>query len=327
MSIYCYFCSYSCVLFKNRNLNENYEIPEEDHLKKYPDCKMNKDRRFEIESLGNNVIFNINNQADDKEIQPIHYNASTNELQNYEMIKYILDKTINSTNEKPHHTGYTQEHQRLESFTNWPSHVLQKPLDLAKAGFYYYGVNDMVKCFFCSGVIRSWDVLDDPIIEHTRWYPRCPFIKLSKGKEFIERVQEMYKDRDSGFTHEYEESNKDRKFLNGEIKARKRSISPRKINSRMDLPIIQRIINLRVFERSLIKHVIESKLIEDDDDFENPVELLKACYNLKEKSRIVEDKLIEAFHFYVSNVNLAISYDKVCEIFKKKFNISIRMIK
>jgi hypothetical protein len=320
----CYFCGYHCVIFKNRDLNENYQKPQEDHWKKYPDCIMNKDRQCEIGSVGN-MILHLNNRINEKENQPIHYNSS--DYKNYESIKNVLNKTINLTTEKPHHTEYTLEHQRVESFIHWPSNYPQKPIDLARAGFYYYGSKDCVKCFFCSGVICNWEPVDDPIIEHTRWYPKCSYIKVSKGENFIEKIREMYKDMDSGFTYEYQESNRDDNLVNCKIKMKKRSISPRKINSRMDLPIIQRIIKLKIFERSLVKHVIESKLFEDDNDFENPLDLLKSCYDLKEKSQVPHDKLIEDFHFYVSNVNADITYNTFCEIFKKKFNTSISLIK
>lgn len=47
------------------------------------------------------------------------------------------------------------------------------------------GQNDFVMCFFCSQGLRDWDEKDDPWEEHSRWSPKCSFLLLSKGKEFV----------------------------------------------------------------------------------------------------------------------------------------------
>lgn len=38
------------------------------------------------------------------------------------------------------------------------------------------GSGDAVKCFYCGGIIRSWEEADIPWEEHKRWFPSCPFI-------------------------------------------------------------------------------------------------------------------------------------------------------
>ena len=40
----------------------------------------------------------------------------------------------------PKHPEYVNESRRLGSFTNWPEYIVQRPRDLAKAGFYYVGM-------------------------------------------------------------------------------------------------------------------------------------------------------------------------------------------
>ena len=324
IKLQCAFCDYNCTIFNKSSLNQNYEIPEEEHLKKYPNCEINKDK-VSIDTIKNSDNL-FSTEQTDKEIEPIHFN-SVNGIKNSEIFNEILNKTINATTERPYHSGYVTEKQRMESFTNWPSNLNQKPIDLAKAGFYYFGIKDMVKCFFCNVGICNWDPIEEPIIEHARWFPRCPFIKLYKGNEFIEKVREIYKDRDSGFEYDYDESLEYNSIVNNESLKNKRSVSPRRINSRMDLPVIQKIIKLGIFERSLIKHVIEKKLSEEDQDFKNPTELLKACYKQKESSNAIKEKLMDSFHFLISNVNLEITYKTVSEAFKTKFNVDIKLVK
>jgi Inhibitor of Apoptosis domain. len=41
-----------------------------------------------------------------------------------------------------------EEAKRLRTFINWPNTRIH-PKDLAKAGFYYTGVQDCVRCIFC----------------------------------------------------------------------------------------------------------------------------------------------------------------------------------
>ena len=68
------------------------------------------------------------------------------------------------------------EANRLASFQNWPSDAPVRPTPLAKAGFYYYGQNDEVKCFSCRGRVLQWAPGDDPMNEHRRHFPNCPFL-------------------------------------------------------------------------------------------------------------------------------------------------------
>ncbi|XP_008557841.1 death-associated inhibitor of apoptosis 1-like [Microplitis demolitor] len=69
---------------------------------------------------------------------------------------------------------YRFEGARLRSFTNWPL-ARPQPRRLAAAGFYYTGVIDSVKCFFCGVEICMWEE-DDPVSEHQRWRGSCRFI-------------------------------------------------------------------------------------------------------------------------------------------------------
>ncbi|KAL3883084.1 hypothetical protein ACJMK2_029377 [Sinanodonta woodiana] len=80
---------------------------------------------------------------------------------------------------------------RLSTFTKWPSSMTQKPEEVAQAGFYYTGINDVVRCFACDGGLKNWDPGDDPWIEHARWFSQCPFVKKVKGQDFIELVKRM----------------------------------------------------------------------------------------------------------------------------------------
>jgi len=64
-------------------------------------------------------------------------------------------------NGKNFHKEYSSEmndyHRRLATFVNhWPSVYEQKPDEMAKDGFYYYGPSDTVKCYYCGIEINTW---------------------------------------------------------------------------------------------------------------------------------------------------------------------------
>lgn len=68
----------------------------------------------------------------------------------------------------------------MESFDDWPARCPAKPIELARAGFYYAGyadgILDCVRCFYCNVGLCMWERGDVPIGEHFRASPDCKFI-------------------------------------------------------------------------------------------------------------------------------------------------------
>jgi len=91
---------------------------------------------------------------------------------------------------------YAPEAIRLETYARWPASspvtartlceagilgitlhlVLVKHVVISTvhttvslySGFYFTGFDDQVRCFYCSGGLRSWQTSDDPWEEHAR---------------------------------------------------------------------------------------------------------------------------------------------------------------
>ncbi|XP_041350874.1 uncharacterized protein LOC121369863 [Gigantopelta aegis] len=97
-------------------------------------------------------------------------------------------ETLGIVQNKPKHPRFSLEADRLATFKNWPSQIKQQPEQLAKAGLFYVGNSDNVKCFTCDGLLSQWEPGDDPWIEHARWFPDCQFVRLVKGDNFIEQA-------------------------------------------------------------------------------------------------------------------------------------------
>lgn len=75
------------------------------------------------------------------------------------------------------------EAKREGTFSNhpWPhSGTPLTPGRLAAAGFYAAPTpkaRDRVVCFACDNALTHWDTTDDPMKEHSTWYPQCPFVQ------------------------------------------------------------------------------------------------------------------------------------------------------
>ena len=76
-----------------------------------------------------------------------------------------------------------KELDRLATFNhpNWPRDSPVIPSQLSRAGFYYQGNQDEVKCFSCHGRIMKWSPGDNAMDEHKSHFPDCPFIKNPAG--------------------------------------------------------------------------------------------------------------------------------------------------
>lgn len=67
------------------------------------------------------------------------------------------------------------EENRLKSFDQWKVTFVKKE-HLAQLGFFYVGVADIVKCFFCNIEIGAWKQSDDALIEHMKFNRQCDLI-------------------------------------------------------------------------------------------------------------------------------------------------------
>lgn len=63
--------------------------------------------------------------------------------------------------------------QRLGTFKNYPSDISVDTSKLCAAGLYYEGTGDMVKCYWCGGLLEEWLKDDDPWVEHAKYI--CAF--------------------------------------------------------------------------------------------------------------------------------------------------------
>ncbi|XP_070174262.1 baculoviral IAP repeat-containing protein 3-like [Littorina saxatilis] len=84
------------------------------------------------------------------------------------------------------HPQYEEESIRTGTFENWPK--LEAKLeadDLSKAGFFFTGCADKVKCYCCGVGLYKWCQGACPWEQHALHMPACPHLQ-SKGHNFIQ---------------------------------------------------------------------------------------------------------------------------------------------
>lgn len=76
-----------------------------------------------------------------------------------------------------------QELIRIGTYIGWPSqdfhgkgNVKPSVIDLARAGFYFTGRGDFVRCFACGIQIGDWERHHEPFVVHATRNPQCPLV-------------------------------------------------------------------------------------------------------------------------------------------------------
>ncbi|EMP37968.1 Putative inhibitor of apoptosis [Chelonia mydas] len=66
---------------------------------------------------------------------------------------------------------------RMSTFSTFPLNVPVSERSLARAGFYYTGMKDKVRCFSCGLMLDNWKQGDSALEKHKQLYPSCSFIQ------------------------------------------------------------------------------------------------------------------------------------------------------
>lgn len=87
-------------------------------------------------------------------------------------------KTENLDNAAPpaNLTDLSSAGNRVRTYMYWPSTSSVNVFELARAGFVFTGIDDVVKCFKCQGTLKKWKPGDDPLEGHKEFYPDCPHV-------------------------------------------------------------------------------------------------------------------------------------------------------
>ncbi|GFR84694.1 baculoviral IAP repeat-containing protein 7-like [Elysia marginata] len=101
---------------------------------------------------------------------------------------------------KASYPQFASSYSRSQTYGTWSRDHPKRPEHLARAGFFYAGYADCVRCFFCGLGLKYWRPEDIPEYQHARFRPNCVYNRMHMGQEYIDRVQE---DRGGGPTASY----------------------------------------------------------------------------------------------------------------------------
>ncbi|XP_077464317.1 baculoviral IAP repeat-containing protein 7 [Stigmatopora argus] len=145
------------------------------------------------------------------------------------------------------------EDSRLNTFHNWPTDASVQPDVLARAGFFYTGHSDNVKCYYCDGGLRNWEPGDDPWQEHAKWFPRCEFVIQSRGQEYVNNIQDAH-------FHLGETVGGSQASTGREIGSTNEVVGGLAASSVMLSPVVQTVLQMG-FEASLVESLVQTKYL------------------------------------------------------------------
>ncbi|XP_017388550.1 baculoviral IAP repeat-containing protein 3 isoform X1 [Cebus imitator] len=102
----------------------------------------------------------------------------------------FLSNSMKSTNMFELKYDFSCELYRMSTFSTFPAGVPVSERSLARAGFYYTGVNDKVKCFCCGLMLDNWKRGDSPIEKHKKLYPSCRFVQSLNSVNNLEATSQ-----------------------------------------------------------------------------------------------------------------------------------------
>lgn len=92
---------------------------------------------------------------------------------------------------------------RVNSFQRFPYSEDISAQRLARAGFYFTGEGDSVRCFSCSATVQNWSRGDTPLERHQQASPDCRFLSCAHGMRNSHSIQ----------SPDYDEDAENREFL------------------------------------------------------------------------------------------------------------------
>lgn len=169
--VICIYCNLICQEWK-----ENVDDPIEVHRTLSPKCSY---VLFMLRSDVNVSSTFIANKTpiDDKNK---HADTSDNSSQVHS------DQIMHSS---PHNANYMSISSRHASYETWNHESSPSVDELAQAGFFYTGIKNIVRCFYCNGSLQSWRKHDNPLIEHIKFFPHCAYAKQLAGDDLYVKVR------------------------------------------------------------------------------------------------------------------------------------------
>ncbi|XP_067946242.1 baculoviral IAP repeat-containing protein 8-like [Watersipora subatra] len=169
--------------------------------------------------------------------------------------------------EKPESPEMAVFERRLETFLTFPHPELDVK-KLVEAGYYYQGGEGVV-CFWCNSTSANWNAGENFWVRHARTSPKCRFLYLQKGQEFIDRAIEEH----GVFPTLLPDSTM--------------TVSTRMLRPRMHANCVQTALALGV-DRESITTVVRNRIKKKMNDFTSAADIVREITALAEASGTAE---------------------------------------
>ncbi|XP_010874145.1 baculoviral IAP repeat-containing protein 7 isoform X1 [Esox lucius] len=173
------------------------------------------------------------------------------------------------------------EETRLNTFHNWPTGAAVQPDVLARAGFFYTGHGDNVKCFFCDGGLRNWEPGDDPWQEHAKWFPRCDFLVQTRGRDYVSNIQDAHFHRETVSGSQTP--------VSGEISPGSDGVVSLGVPSAVLSPVVQTVVQMG-FEAGLVESLVQTKYLLTGQHYTSVSDLVTDVLAAEEDERAREQQ-------------------------------------
>ncbi|MDP0562782.1 MAG: RING-HC finger protein [Candidatus Endonucleobacter sp. (ex Gigantidas childressi)] len=129
-------------------------------------------------------------QADeDSRKKAVEMQAAYEEMRVAEQVRQA--GTVSQTS----YPNYRTAQSRRATYHNWQYEDKQKAEDLVKAGFFYTGQEDSVRCFCCEVGLMEWRREDDIWMQHARHgSSSCWYLLGVKGEAYIRNEKEKWRE-------------------------------------------------------------------------------------------------------------------------------------
>ncbi|CAF2631346.1 unnamed protein product [Rotaria sp. Silwood2] len=279
--VICIYCHIIC-----QQWTPHVDDPRELHKTLSPNCIYVKAK---LMNPTQSSIVIINEQSSTTTTTDIH-SSQTNNLDSLRS-NYVVFRT-------PCNPNFSEIPKHYASFTTWSNENSPSVDTLVQAGFFYSGRATIVTCFYCNESLKNWGSNDNPIIEHARWFPCCPYAKQLCGEDLFRKIQEskrIQKEQAKSKTSTERTGSNDMIQTNvttnsGTLLIPNESTLSRFVAARLDLSISQRLLD-QGFQLSIIKR----------DDFVSDNDLYVACIILRKPIEYINETKMNKSMSIVSN--------------------------
>ncbi|KAH0506433.1 Baculoviral IAP repeat-containing protein 1b [Microtus ochrogaster] len=180
LGVQCFCCS--LILFCTRLRN----LPIESHKRWHPDCAflLGKD-------VGNIGKYDIRVKSPEKlRGSKARYQEEEARLESFENWPFYAHGTSPRVLSAAgfvftaycNDSVFANEELRLDTFKDWPHTSPVAVEALARAGLFYTGKKDTVRCFSCEGCMCNWEEGDNPLEDHTKFFPKPSFDLITDSR-------------------------------------------------------------------------------------------------------------------------------------------------